>query len=76
MAFAKGVVTIKEIELDHGVWQVEGRDADGHKIKIEVDATKRRDRQDQAPPTAPRRPPRAPNYQRGSPTLRIFFLPP
>jgi uncharacterized membrane protein YkoI len=39
MAFAKGVVMIKEIELDHGVWQVEGRGADGHKIKIEVDAT-------------------------------------
>jgi uncharacterized membrane protein YkoI len=38
MAFAKGVVMIKEIELDHGVWQVEGRGADGHKIKIEVDA--------------------------------------
>jgi uncharacterized membrane protein YkoI len=38
MAFAKGVVTIKEIELDDGVWDVEGRDASGHKIKIEVDA--------------------------------------
>ena len=38
MAFAKGVVTIKEIELDDGVWEVEGRDASGHKIKIEVDA--------------------------------------
>lgn len=38
MAFAKGVVMIKEIELDHGFWQVEGRGADGHKIKIEVDA--------------------------------------
>jgi uncharacterized membrane protein YkoI len=38
MAFAKGVVTIKEIELDDGIWEVEGRDAGGHKIKIEVDA--------------------------------------
>ncbi|MGB3020981.1 MAG: PepSY domain-containing protein [Methyloceanibacter sp.] len=38
MAFDKGVVTIKEIELDDGVWDVEGRDASGHKIKIEVDA--------------------------------------
>ena len=38
MAFDKGVVTIKEIELDDGVWEVEGRDASGHKIEIEVDA--------------------------------------
>jgi len=38
MAFAKGVVTIKEIELDDGIWEVEGRDAGGRKIKIEVDA--------------------------------------
>jgi uncharacterized membrane protein YkoI len=39
MAFAKGIVTIEEIELDHGVWQVGGRGADGHKIEIEVDAS-------------------------------------
>jgi uncharacterized membrane protein YkoI len=39
MAFAKGVVTIKEIELDHGVWEARGRGADGHKIEIEVDAS-------------------------------------
>jgi len=38
MAFAKGVVTIEEIKLDHGVWKVQGRDAGGHKIEIEVDA--------------------------------------
>jgi uncharacterized membrane protein YkoI len=38
MAFAKGVVTIKEIELDDGIWEVEGRDAGGHKIEIKVDA--------------------------------------
>jgi uncharacterized membrane protein YkoI len=38
MAFAKGVVTIKEIELDDGVGEVEGRDAGGHKIEIKVDA--------------------------------------
>ncbi|MGB3022648.1 MAG: PepSY domain-containing protein [Methyloceanibacter sp.] len=37
-AFAKGVVTIKEIELDDGIWEDEGRDAGGHEIKIEVDA--------------------------------------
>jgi len=39
MTFAKGGVMIKEIELDHGVWEVEGRGVDGHKIKIEVDAS-------------------------------------
>ena len=38
MAFAKGIVTLKEIELDHGVWEVEGRDAGGHEIKMKVDA--------------------------------------
>jgi uncharacterized membrane protein YkoI len=38
MAFAKGVVTIKEIELDDGIWEVEGRDVGGRKIEIEVDA--------------------------------------
>jgi uncharacterized membrane protein YkoI len=38
MAFDKGVVTIKEIELDHGMWEVQGRDADGHKIEMKVDA--------------------------------------
>ena len=35
MAFDKGIATIKEIELDDGVWEVEGR---GHKIEMEVDA--------------------------------------
>jgi hypothetical protein len=38
MAFAKGVATIEEIELDHGIWEVEGRDETGHKIKMEVEA--------------------------------------
>jgi hypothetical protein len=27
MAFAQGIVTIKEIELDDGIWEVEGRTA-------------------------------------------------
>jgi uncharacterized membrane protein YkoI len=39
MAFAKGIATIKEIELDDGIWEVEGRDASGHKIEMEVDAS-------------------------------------
>ena len=38
MAFDKGIATIKEIELDDGVWEVEGRDRSGHKIEMEVDA--------------------------------------
>ena len=38
MAFGKGVVTLKEIELDHGIWEVRGRDASGHKIEMKVDA--------------------------------------
>lgn len=38
MAFAKGVVTIEEIELDDGIWEVEGRDETGHKIEMEVEA--------------------------------------
>ena len=38
MAFAKGISTIKEIELDDGIWEVEGRDASGHRIEMEVDA--------------------------------------
>jgi Peptidase propeptide and YPEB domain len=36
MAFDKGIATIKEIELDDGVWEVEGRDRSGHKIEMEA----------------------------------------
>jgi uncharacterized membrane protein YkoI len=38
MALARGVVTIKEIELDDGIWEVQGRDAGGHKVEMKVDA--------------------------------------
>ena len=38
LAFSKGITTIKEIELDDGIWEVEGRDASGHKVEMEVDA--------------------------------------
>jgi hypothetical protein len=38
MAFAKGIATIEEIELDDGIWEVKGRDESGHKIKMEVEA--------------------------------------
>jgi len=38
MALDRGVATIKEIELDHGIWEVQGRDAGGHKIEMKVDA--------------------------------------
>jgi uncharacterized membrane protein YkoI len=39
MAFDKGIVKIEEAELDDGVWEVEGYDANGHEIEMEVDAT-------------------------------------
>ena len=38
MAFDKGIATIKEIELDDGVWEVEGSDDSGHEVEMEVDA--------------------------------------
>ena len=38
MALDRGVVTIKKIELDHGIREVEGRDASGHEIEMKVDA--------------------------------------
>jgi len=40
LAFDKGIVDIKEIEFDDddGVWEIEGRDATGRKIEIDVDA--------------------------------------
>jgi len=38
MAFDKGIVNIKEVELDDGIWEVKGYDASGYKIKMEVEA--------------------------------------
>ena len=38
IAFNHGIVRIEEIELDDGVWEIEGDDASGHEIKIEVEA--------------------------------------
>ena len=38
MAFARGIVQIKEVALDDGVWEVEGFDSGGAKIKMKVDA--------------------------------------
>jgi uncharacterized membrane protein YkoI len=38
MALDRGVTKIKEIELDDGVWELEGWDATGHEIEMEVDA--------------------------------------
>ena len=38
MAFDKGIVKIKEIKLDEGVWEIEGKDATGQEIEMEVDA--------------------------------------
>jgi hypothetical protein len=38
IAFSRGIVVIKEVELDHGVWEVVGFDPTGAKIKMKVDA--------------------------------------
>ncbi|MGH6735791.1 MAG: PepSY domain-containing protein [Methyloceanibacter sp.] len=38
IAFDHGIVRLKEIELDDGVWEVEGKDARGQEIEMEVDA--------------------------------------
>jgi hypothetical protein len=38
MAFGKGMVVIKEVELDDGLWEVVGFDPTGAKIKMKVDA--------------------------------------
>jgi len=38
MAFGKGIVKIEEIELDDGIWEVEGEDATGHEIEMKVEA--------------------------------------
>ena len=38
MAFDKGIVKIEEVELDDGLWEVEGYDANGHEIAMKVDA--------------------------------------
>jgi uncharacterized membrane protein YkoI len=38
MAFDRGIVRLKEIELDDGIWEVEGRDANGREIEMEVEA--------------------------------------
>ncbi len=38
MALDRGVVVIEEIELDDGIWEVEGRDETGRKIKMDVEA--------------------------------------
>jgi uncharacterized membrane protein YkoI len=38
MAFDKGIVQIEEVELDDGLWEVEGVDASGHRIKMKIEA--------------------------------------
>jgi uncharacterized membrane protein YkoI len=38
MAFDKGIVKIEEVELDDGVWEVEGYDQSGHEIEMKVEA--------------------------------------
>jgi hypothetical protein len=38
MAFDHGIVKLEEVELDDGVWEIEGEDASGHEIDMEIDA--------------------------------------
>jgi uncharacterized membrane protein YkoI len=38
MAFDKGIVKIEEVELDDGIWEVEGIDASGQEIEMKVEA--------------------------------------
>jgi uncharacterized membrane protein YkoI len=38
MAFDKGIVKLDKVELDDGVWEVEGEDARGREIEMKVDA--------------------------------------
>ena len=38
MVFDKGIVKIDEIELDDGIWEIEGYDQSGQEIEMGVDA--------------------------------------
>jgi uncharacterized membrane protein YkoI len=38
IAFAKGIVKIEQVELDDGVWEVEGIDASGQEIEMKIEA--------------------------------------
>lgn len=38
IAFDKGIVKIEEVELDDGIWEVEGKDASSHEIEMKVEA--------------------------------------
>jgi hypothetical protein len=38
MAFDKGIIKIEEVELDDGIWEVEGTDASGREIEMKVEA--------------------------------------
>ncbi len=37
IAREQGVATVREVELDDGVWEVEGRTAEGRKIEVDID---------------------------------------
>jgi uncharacterized membrane protein YkoI len=38
MAFDKGIVKIEEVELDDGIWEIEGYGSDGHEVEMKVEA--------------------------------------
>ncbi len=39
IAQENGVASVTEVDRDDGKWEVEGRDADGREIEVDVDAT-------------------------------------
>jgi uncharacterized membrane protein YkoI len=38
IAAGKGMVTVTEIELDDGKWEMEGRTEEGREIEVDIDA--------------------------------------
>lgn len=39
IAQENGVVTVTEVDRDTNKWEIEGRDADGREIEVDIDAT-------------------------------------
>lgn len=39
IARENGVATVTEVDRDGGKWEIEGRDAEGREIEVDIDAT-------------------------------------
>lgn len=37
IAYGQGIAVIREIEFDDGCWEIEGRNADGARIELDLD---------------------------------------